>query len=240
MSKGKLQKFAEMEHFENVLQPNIKQYTEQDFPNKGKWRQIMGTSGKIILELGCGKGEYTIGLAQKYPQHGFIGIDIKGARIYTGAKKALELGLKNVLFIRTKIDFLKTFFADSEVNEIWLTFPDPQRKKQRRRLLNAKFLNIYRDILADDGLLHLKTDNPNLYQYTMKMAQYNDIEIITSTDDLYSSSLEGDAKDIKTYYEKMFLEQGKKINYIELKLNKNKEYKEIPEKFTWKKTSKYA
>ena len=240
MGKGKLQKFAEMANFANVMQPNIKDYVDRDFELKGKWNGFFGNSGPIILELGCGKGEYTVGLAQKYPDRNFIGIDIKGARIYTGAKRALEMGLKNVLFIRTKIDFLKTFFADSEVSEIWLPFPDPQRKKQKRRLLNAKFLNLYRDILKDGGIVHLKTDNPNLYLYTMKMIEYNSIEVIAATDDLYASDIQGDAKDVKTYYEKMFLEEGKKINYIEFKLKKNQEYKEIPEKFTWKKTSKYA
>ncbi len=240
MGKGKLEKFAEMANFSNVIQPDIKQYINKDFEFKGKWNEFFGNNNPIILELGCGKGEYTVGLAQKYPDKNFIGIDIKGARIYTGAKRALTMGLDNVLFLRTKIDFLKTFFADGEISEIWLPFPDPQRKKQKRRLLNAKFLNIYKDILKDGGIVHLKTDNYNLYLYTMKMIDHNGIDLIAATDDLYSSDIKGDATDIKTYYETMFLEEGKKINYIEFKLNKNKEYTEIPEKFTWKKTSKYA
>ncbi len=240
MGKGKLEKFAEMQNFSNVLQPDIKDYVGRDYEFKGKWNKFFGNNGDLILELGCGKGEYTVGLATKYPEKNFIGIDVKGARIYTGAKKALELNLPNVAFIRTKIDFLETFFAPSEVAEIWLPFPDPQRKKQKRRLLNAKFLNIYKNILKPGGIVHLKTDNHNLYVYTLKMLHHNDTKPLIATDDLYNSGIDSDATQIKTYYEKMFLQEGKKINYIEFQLDKNKTYVEIPEKFTWKKTSKYA
>ena len=239
MGKGKLEKFAEMAKFSNVIQPDIKRYINKKYEFYGKWREFFGNNRPIILELGCGKGEYTIGLAQKYQDKNFIGIDIKGARIYTGAKKALEIGLNNAIFIRTKIDFLETFFENSEINEIWLTFPDPQRKKQKKRLVNAHFLNIYKKILVNNGIVHLKTDNHNLYLYTLKMIEFNNIELIYNTDDLYSSNIQGDAIEIQTYYEKMFLDDEKKINYIEFKLNKNKEYKEIPEKFTWKKINKY-
>ncbi len=240
MGKGKLAKFAEMKNFENVLQPDIKQYVGKDYELKGKWHEYFGNKNPIVLELGCGKGEYTVGLAQKYPGKNFIGIDIKGARIYTGAKKALELGLKNVAFIRTKIDFLPIFFADGEVVEIWLPFPDPQRKKQKRRLLNAKFLNLYKKVLVHNGLIHLKTDNPRLYEYTLKILAYNNITPLIHTDDLYNSGINDDSTQIQTYYEKIFLNEGKKINYIVFQLDKYKTYQEIPEKFTWKKTSKYA
>ncbi len=240
MGKGKLEKFAEMKNFSNVIQPDIKQYVGKDFELKGNWQKFFGNNNPLILELGCGKGEYTVGLAQKYPDKNFIGIDIKGARIYTGAKKALEMQLKNVAFIRTKIDFIETFFAEDEVLEIWLPFPDPQRKKQKRRLLNAKFLNLYKKVLVHNGIIHLKTDNPRLYEYTLKILEYNGIKPLVATDDLYNSGITGDAVEIQTYYERMFLEEGKKINYIEFQLDKYKDYKEIPEKFTWKKTSKYA
>jgi tRNA (guanine-N7-)-methyltransferase len=240
MSKGKLEKFAEMKNFSNVLQPDIKNYIGKNFELKGKWHQFFGNNNPIILELGCGKGEYSVGLAQKYPNKNFIGIDIKGARIYTGAKLALELNLKNILFIRSKIEFLDIFFDSDEISEIWLPFPDPQRKKQKKRLLNARFLNLYKSFLVHNGTIHLKTDNPNLYTYTLKILNYNNIQPIIATDDLYNSDLNNDATAIQTFYEKMFLSQGKKIFYIEFKLNKNITYKEIPEKFTWKKTSKYA
>jgi len=229
-----------MKNFPNVIQPDMKIYAFKDFEFKGNWNKYFGNNNPIILELGCGKGEYTVNLAIKHPDKNFIGIDVKGARIYTGAKQALELELTNVLFIRTKIEFLDKFFAEDEVDEIWLPFPDPQRKKQKKRLTNAAFLNLYKKFLKHNGIIHLKTDNPRLYDYTLKILKYNGIEPLHHTDDLYSSDLEGDMKEIQTYYEKMFLSEGKKITYIEFQLDKYKNYKEIPEKYTWKKTSKYA
>ncbi len=240
MGKGKLEKFAEMRNFSNVIQPDIKQYVGKDYEFKGKWSKFFGNQNPIFLELGCGKGEYTIGLAKKYKDRNFIGVDIKGARIYTGAKKALELHLENVAFLRTKIDFLDIFFAEDEVMEIWLPFPDPQRKKQKRRLLSAKYLNLYKKFLRHQGLIHLKTDNPNLYEYTLKILEYNGIEPVIATNDLYNSVVNDEAIEIQTYYEQIFLGENKKINYIVFQLDKYKDYKEIPEKFTWKKTSKYA
>ncbi len=240
MGKSKLEKFAEMQHFSNVIQPDIKLYVGKDYKFKGKWFKFFGNKNPIILELGCGKGEYTIGLAKKYKDRNFIGVDIKGARIYTGAKKALELQLDNVAFLRTKIDFLDIFFAEDEIIELWLPFPDPQRKKQKRRLLSAKYLNLYKKFLRHLGLIHLKTDNYNLYLYTLKMLEYNGIEPVIATNDLYNSDVNDEAIEIQTYYEQIFLAENKKINYIVFQLDKYKEYKEIPEKFTWKKTSKYA
>jgi len=240
MGKNKLTKFAEMEHFENVIQPQGNNLHKEKHEIFGTWHKIFGNDNPIVLELGCGKGDYTLGLARKYPEKNFIGIDIKGHRIYTGAKKALEENLKNVRFLRTRIDNLPAFFAPGEVEEMWQTFPDPQRKKQRQRLTSAKYLNLYKQVLIPDGLIHLKTDNPNLYQYTLLILEHNNIEPIIKTDDLYNSGITGDPVDIQTYYERMFLAEGKKITYIAFRLSPDKDYRELPEKFTWKKTSKYA
>ena len=163
-----------MKTFDNVFQPSFKQVFQKDFKLKGQWAsRYFRNENPIILELGCGKGEYTIGLAERFPDINFIGIDIKGARIWTGAKKAYLEKIPNVAFIRTRIEFINSFFSPAEVDEIWLTFPDPQLKKRRnkKRLTSARFLNLYRGFLKDRGIIQLKTDNPILYEYTLELAK---------------------------------------------------------------------
>jgi tRNA (guanine-N7-)-methyltransferase len=220
VSKGKLLKFAEMETFPNVLQPPFDEVFKQDFRLKGKWnRYFFKHNNPITLELGCGKGEYSVGLAKHYPERNFIGIDIKGARIWKGARAALEHNLYNVGFLRTLIDFINSFFASDEVNEIWITFPDPQPKKSRKRLTSSPFLNRYREFLQPEGFINLKTDNPDLFHYTMNLARYNGLYIDFSTEDLYASGYDNELLSIKTYYEEMWLKASLPIHYLRFRLN---------------------
>ena len=180
MGKNKLAKFNEMKDFDNVYQVDFKSVLNKNFYLKGKWSsEVFKNHHPIVLELGCGKGEYTVGLAKRYPNKNFIGIDIKGARIYKGAKTALENNLQNVRFIRTRIDFISSFFAENEVAEIWLTFPDPQPKKFKKRLSSSTFLNRYSQFLSKNALIHLKTDSRLLYEYTKALAEVNKFEIIS-------------------------------------------------------------
>ena len=174
----------------------------------------------IVLELGCGKGEYTIGMAQKFPDLNFLGIDIKGARIWKGAKEAEEKGLKNVGFLRTRIELIESFFTCDEISEIWITFPDPQIKKRRhkKRLSGSRFLNSYKKFLNIDGWVHLKTDSTELYKYTNELLQLNNIKPEISTDNLYSGEIESEILSIQTHYEKLFLNEGKNITYTKFNL----------------------
>ncbi len=219
MAKNKLAKFAEMETLPNVFQyPFAKLKEEEGFPLRGKWRQeFFGNDAPIVLELGCGKGEYTVGLGKLYPEKNFIGIDIKGARMWSGAKSSHSEGMKNVAFLRTDIELLAHFFASDEVSEIWITFPDPQMKKVNKRLTGTRFMRLYRQVLEPNGLLHLKTDSPFLYTYTKAMAELNTIEMLTCTDDLYASAADDKVLSIKTYYEQQWLERGLSIKYIAMK-----------------------
>lgn len=228
MSKNKLEKFAQMAEFKNVVQPD--DIKDRHFGLKGSWAQnFFSNTNPLTLELGCGKGEYTVGLGSVTPEKNFIGVDIKGARIYTGAKAALEQGFKNVGFLRTRIDMIDNFFAEDEVSEVWITFPDPQPKKQNKRLTSAYFLNLYRRILKDGALVRLKTDSRLLHFYTLELLKANNIVPLNHTDDLYASDcLDAQALSIKTYYEKQFLAQGKKITYLDFVFDKNKEFVEIP------------
>ena len=174
MGKNKLQKFAEMETYSNVFQyPFARLQADGGFYGKGKWHEFFGNCNPIVLELGCGKGEYTVGLAKIFPDKNFIGIDIKGARMWTGAKESNIEGLKNVAFLRTDIELITEFFATDEVAEIWITFPDPQMKKVRKRLTSTRFMALYQQILKPQGIVHLKTDSPFLYAYTTLMVKYN-------------------------------------------------------------------
>lgn len=226
MSKNKLAKFAEMSAFENVIQAPYRQLNNEDFYLRGNWAtQIFGNQNPVILELGCGKGEYTVQLGEKYPEINFIGIDIKGARLYTGAKQALSKQLKNVAFLRTNIEAIDRFFAPGEVAEIWLTFPDPQMKKTSRRLTSSFFLERYRRILVPGGTIHLKTDSNFQFTYTSELAHFNQFEILAETRDLYESDYLNELLQIKTFYEKQWLDRGIKIKYIAFKLN-NEEFKE--------------
>jgi tRNA (guanine-N7-)-methyltransferase len=219
--KGKLEKFAELNSFKNVYQsfevnsPNLRRSDGEMVQLKGKWAEHFGNDNPITLELACGKGEYTIGLAKMYPKRNFIGMDAKGNRIWKGAKYALEEGkLPNVAFIRSQIDFIEQYFAAGEVQEIWITFADPQLGKPRKRLSSPLFLPRYKNILAADGQMHLKTDSPELYEYSLEMIEEQKLQLHEDHDDIYSLAEQKPEWEIKTYYEKMHLEKGLTIKYL--------------------------
>ncbi len=229
MGKNKLQKFAENETFENLFQPALEEVWQKDFYLKGNWNKVFFKNlNPIVLELGCGKGEYTINLAKMYPQRNFIGIDIKGARLWKGAKEATRLPLPNAGFIRTRIENIPSFFSPHEVSEIWVTFPDPQprKSKAKKRLTSSRFLGYYQKFMKDKGTIHLKTDSQNLYEYTKALVEQNKLSVIHSTNDLYKSNMVDPMLSIKTFYESMFLEQGLPITYIRFVLDINKKIKE--------------
>lgn len=227
MSKNKLAKFADMETYQHVFQyPYGKLKEEGEFPQKGQWHRFFNNNNPIVLELGCGKGEYTVELARLFPDKNFIGVDIKGARMWTGAKMSLEEGLTNVAFIRTNIELINYFFAPNEVGEIWITFPDPQMKKATKRLTSTWFMRRYQEIMAPNGLIHLKTDSPFLFTYTSYMVRDNQYPVVFQTDDLYHSNWINDILSIKTYYEKQWLERGLTIKYIQFQLTPKKDWKE--------------
>lgn len=213
MGKNKLKHFAEMLGFDNVYQSN---------PGfKGRWRELcFANENPITLELACGKGEYTVGMAQRNADGNFIGIDIKGARIYTGAKQALTLPLLNVRFIRTQIDHLHEFFGTNEVDEIWITFADPHipKRSAKRRLTSPKFISIYQQILKPGGTVNLKTDSDLLYEYTLEVIEELGLKIIYKNNDIYAGELYDERLSIKTYYENMHLAEGRTIKYIKYQL----------------------
>jgi len=222
VGKNKLAKFNEMERFENVIQAPYKILQHEDFYLKGKWAIDLFKNDKpIILELGCGKGEYTVELAENNQTFNYIGVDIKGARMYVGAKQALEKNLKNVAFLRTNIEAIDRFFGAEEVAEIWLTFPDPQMKKTSRRLTSTGFLEKYRRFLVLGGTIHLKTDSNFQFTYTRALVQLNGFEVLAETDNLYESEILNETLLIKTFYEKQWLSRGITIKYIAFKLNEN-------------------
>ena len=174
MGKNKLKKFGEMETFPNVFQYPFAELQKGPFPLKGKWNtEFFKNDNPIVLELGCGKGEYAVGMAKKFADRNFIGVDIKGARMWTGAKQSVQEGIANVAFLRTSIELIASFFEAGEVSEIWITFPDPQMQKVNKRLTSTRFMQLYRQILKDGGLVHLKTDSPFLYAYTDAMVRLN-------------------------------------------------------------------
>jgi len=222
MGKNKLKKFAEMETFANVFQCGVEHIEEKDYRKldgrkhafAGKWKDFFKNDHPIVLELGCGRGEYTVGLAARHPEKNFIGIDIKGARMWAGAKEALQKGLTNAAFLRTNIEMIPYFFATDEVSEIWITFPDPQMKKETKRLTSTYFMARYRLILKDGGPVHLKSDSPFLYTYTREMLKVNHIQPNFDTEDLYAGEAPIDL-DIKTHYEQQWLNRGLTIKYLQ-------------------------
>lgn len=221
-----------MGSYDNVIQPEIEDVSGKDHPIKGRWNQDLFKNGNpITIELGCGKGEYTVGLANNFPHDNFIGIDIKGARMWRGAKTSNEQKLPNVAFLRTRIEFINSFFSSDEVDEIWITFPDPHPggRNSNKRLTSPWFLNSYRLFLKDKGLIHLKTDNKELYDFTCKVLSYNNVETIISTNDLYTEKIDN-ILSIRTHYEKIFLDAGLKINYLSFRLDKEKIIENAPAK----------
>ena len=213
MGQKKLLRFVELKSFPNVLQ----------FPSgiKNKWNIFFGNDNPITLELACGKGEYAVGLARIYPEKNFIGIDIKGNRIWKGAKTALDENLKNVAFLRTQIDKLEDYFALNEVSEIWITFPDPQLRfsKMKKRLTHPKFLRLYQSILKSNALIHLKTDSPDLYNFTKTIIDLYELELLEDINDLYKEDVLNDALKIKTHYENLDIAQSNKVHYLAFRIN---------------------
>lgn len=222
-SKNKLKRFKENEGFSNVLQPTREEVLSGNFRLRGRWaREFFKNDHPLVLELGCGKGEYTLGLSQKAEHKNFIGIDIKGARFWRGAKTALKEGRDNVGFLRTQIELVDLVFGPNEVDEIWITFPDPQLKYKRtkHRLTNPEFLAKYKCILKPGGVLHLKTDSEFMHGYTLGLLQGLGHEILYSHHDIYNNPhAPEETKAIQTFYEKQFLEEDKAITYLKFKLN---------------------
>ncbi|MCF6296608.1 MAG: tRNA (guanosine(46)-N7)-methyltransferase TrmB [Flavobacteriaceae bacterium] len=215
-SKNKLKRFHENETFKNVIQPTREEVLNR-FPLKGDWFAFFDNKNPIIIELGCGKGEYTVSLAKKYPNKNFIGIDIKGARFWRGAKTALEEGLTNVAFLRTQIELIDFCFSTNEISEIWITFPDPQIKYKRtkHRLITEEFLKKYQQILSPNGVVHLKTDSEFLHGYLLGLLHAGNHQVLFAHHDIYnSSSPPQEATSIQTFYEKQYLEHNKPITYV--------------------------
>ncbi|SDS19004.1 tRNA (guanosine(46)-N7)-methyltransferase TrmB [Gramella sp. MAR_2010_147] len=221
-SKNKLKRFKENEKFENVIQPSREELTDNLFELKGKWsKDFFKNDHPVVLELGCGKGEYTVALARQNPNKNFVGIDIKGARFWRGAKTAIEEDLPNVAFVRTQIELIEYAFATNEVSEIWITFPDPQIKYKRtkHRLTNAEFLQRYKNILKEDGIMHLKTDSEFMHGYTLGLLHGEGHEILYAHHDIYKNEYSPEeVTGIQTFYEKQYLEKGKPITYIQFKI----------------------
>lgn len=222
MGKDKLRRFAAVKEFPNFYEPIIK----EPFAMKGKWNEEhFKNDNPIVLELGCGKGEYSVGLGKHFPEKNFIGVDIKGARMFIGAEQALNDGMDNVAFLRTKIDFIEDYFAKDEIDEIWLTFSDPQPKKPNKRLTSPIFINRYRKILKQGGLVHLKTDSDLLFEYTEEQIGEQNYEKLELTWDLYGDLPENideqtrDIFHIKTHYEKLFTAKGSVIKYCRFKIS---------------------
>lgn len=222
--KNKIRRFEENKTLPNVIQPT-REEALAGFQLKGKWRsEFFKNENPIVLELGCGKGEYSVGLAKEFPNKNFIGVDIKGARFWFGAKDAIENNLGNVAFLRTQIELIDLFFAENEVDEIWITFPDPQIKYRRtkHRLTHPDFLERYKKIIKKEGVIHLKTDSEFLHGYTLGYLQGAGHEIITAHHDIYGApEYTPDTpllREIRTYYEELFSSKGKTITYIKFRI----------------------
>lgn len=230
MSKKKLIRFKANAHFERLLEPSALDLLKQDHELKGKWcHDFFNNSNEVVLELGCGRGEYTVGLARRHPDKNFIGIDIKGSRLFFGAQIIADERITNACLIRSQIELVPAIF-DHEVSEIWLTFPDPRPEKVRRRLTAPNFLNRYRKILKDNGTICLKTDAEDLYQFTLELAQKNGLKIIDHTSDLYNSPLKERIPSIQTLYEEKFIAAGKKICFLKFLLDRDVEALKVKNK----------
>ena len=226
--KGKLQKWAEMKTFNNVFEPTLEEVLQKDYKLKGKWsKEVLKNDNPIVLELGCGKGEYSVGMGEHFPNKNFIGVDIKGNRIWRGAKTAFQNQMENVFFLRTRIDHIDSSFGENEVDEIWITFPDPQPKDrlERKRLTSPMFINRYRKFLKPNGIIHLKTDHEGFFRYTLDEIERCGFKLLESTFDLYGEVIDKlDPKtqeilSIKTFYEKLFAAKGHSIHYLQFQLN---------------------
>ena len=223
--KNKLERFAENKTFSNLFEYSYERIMSEGFPLQGKWHEAFFHNGNpIVLELGCGKGEYTVGLARVHPEINYIGVDIKGARIWRGLKQSNEEGLKNVAFLRARIDQIEHFFAKDEVSEIWVTFPDPHPgegiRNARHRLTSPEFLDRYRKIVRPNGILNLKTDSPIMYEFTLHdVVEPQGLPLFYATDDLYANADDLEVKTIRTFYEQMWLDQGLTIKYIRFGIN---------------------
>lgn len=219
MGKNKLKKFADMAAFGCVFQFPWSVLEGEPCPMQGKWHEsYFHNDHPIVLELGCGHGEYAVGLGKRFPSKNYIGVDIKGARMWSGARVVEQEHMTNVAFLRTSIEIIDRMFAPGEVSEIWITFPDPQMKKVNKRLTSTRFLQNYRKILVDGGLVHLKTDSPFLYTYTHALVQANHLPVVIDTSDLYHSGLATDILEIKTHYERQWLDRGLTIKYLKFRL----------------------
>lgn len=216
MGKNKLRKFADMKQIGFVYEYPFARLQAEGFPLRGCWgKEVFDNTNPVTLELGCGKGEYTVGLARRFPERNFIGIDIKGARMWSGATQARDLQLSNVAFLRTGIELLDCFFVSGEVDEIWITFPDPQMKKVRKRLTSTRFMELYRKVLRPGGTINLKTDSPFLYTYTREMVLLNSLPLHSDSADLYAEAgLQGTLTEIRTHYERQWLDRGLTIKYL--------------------------
>lgn len=216
MAHHKLERFAENLTFKNLFQVSFEQLERDGFEYRGRWSEWFGNDNPITLELGCGKGDYCIALAKLHPERNYIGFDIKGARLWRGAKTATEEKMENVAFVRTRIELINRFFDKDEVSEIWITFPDPQPKKPLKRLTSERFLSYYKQFLKEGSPIHLKTDSQELHAYTMEdVIAPAGYEVEYHTTDLYTdTTYEGEAKLTQTFYEKMFLKEGKPITYV--------------------------
>jgi len=224
--KNKLQKFAENKTFDNLFEYSYERIMAEGFPLKGRWAEFFHNDNPIVLELGCGKGEYTVGLARVHPDINYIGVDIKGARMWRGLTQARDEGLQNVAFIRTRIDQIEHFFSAGEVSEIWVTFPDPHpgegERNARHRLTSPEFLARYRKIVGPNGILNLKTDSPIMYEFTLhEVIEKQGLPLLYASDDLYANDDDLEVKHIRTFYEQMWLDQGLTIKYLRFGISTN-------------------